>query len=139
MGELVLRPVAISEISIEVARFRTDRRHHVAGFVATLTLVAVGDDVVIGPRAAVDVNPAHVNGVAGDVECGLGLGIIPDVRQTDPAIGLAFEDPGLDQATPLRRVARITRIGERLGDHGADREFECVERPGKMPACPAEV
>ena len=52
--------------------------------------------------------------------------VVPDVGQPDPAVGLALEDPGLDQPPPLRGVARIARVGERLGDHGADGKLEDV-------------
>src|SRR5438045_1739429 len=44
-------------------------------------------------RAAVGVDPAHVDGVAGDVEGRLGLGDVPDGGQADPAVGRAPEDP----------------------------------------------
>ena len=110
VGELVLRPLAIGEVAVQVARLRADRRHGLAGLVAALALVGVGDDVVVGPRAAVGVDPAHVDRVAGDVERGLGLRRVPDVGQADPAVGLVLEDPGLDQPAALA-TGRARRAG----------------------------
>ena len=107
--ELVLGPRGVGEVAVQVPGLRADRRHGLARLVAALALVGVGDDVVVGPRLAVGVDPLHVDGVAGDVERGLGLGLVPDVGQADPAVGLALQDAGLDQPPALRRVARVAR------------------------------
>ena len=124
--QLVLGVPRIGEVAVEVARLGADRPHDLAGLVASLALVGVGDDVVVGPRTAVGVNPAHVDRIAGDVERGLGLLFVPDIGQTNPAVGLALEDPGLDQPPPPRRIACVAREGEGLGDHGTDGKLEDV-------------
>ena len=71
-------------------------------------------------------NPAHVGRITGDVEDGLGLLFVPDIGKTNPTFGLVFENPGLDQSPPRRRVACIVRIGESLGDDSADGKLKDV-------------
>src|SRR5262249_45985008 len=59
VGELVLRSFTVGEMTVEVASLRTDRHQNLAGCVAPLALVHIGNDVIISSRAAVGVNPAH--------------------------------------------------------------------------------
>ena len=44
----------------------------------------------------------------------------------DPAVRLVLEDPGLDQPSALRWIARVVREGERLGDDCTDGKLEDV-------------
>src|SRR5208337_2384179 len=104
----------------------TDRRHGLASLVAPLALVGIGDDVVIRPRLAVAMNPLDVLRSSGKLESGLGLLCVPDVGQTDPSLGFSYQNPRLDQPPSQGRIARIARIGKRLGDHGSDGKLEGV-------------
>ena len=99
--ELVLGPRGVGEVAVQMAGLRADRRDGLARLVAALALVGIGDDVVVRPRLAVGMDPPDVERAAGDLERGLGLGLVPDVREADPAVGLALEDPGLDQPLPF--------------------------------------
>src|SRR5262249_35852968 len=91
MSELIFRPLGIGKVAVEVARLRADRLQNIARLVTSLALVDVGDDVAIGPRTAVGVDPAHGHRVARYVEGGLGLRLVPDVGKPDPALGLVLE------------------------------------------------
>ena len=103
--ELIFGPILIGKVTVQVTCLGTDRRHGLAGFVAALTLIRVRDDVVVGPRAAVGMDPAHIHRISGDVEGGVGLLGVPDVRQANPALGIVFKDPGLDQPSAFCGVA----------------------------------
>ncbi len=124
VGQLVFGPLGIGEVAIEMPGLRSQRLKVIALLVTALALVGVGDDVVVGPLGSLFVDPADVDQVAGDVEPGLGLLGIPDIRQSDPAIGLPLENARFEQPPSKRRVARVDGIGEGLGDHGADGKLE---------------
>ena len=124
--ELVLDSRRVREVAVQVPGLGADRRHGLARLVASLALVGIGDDVVIRSRLAVAMDPLDVLRSAGKLESGLGLLCVPDVGQADPSVGFSFQNPRLDQPPTLGRIARIARIGERLGDHGADGKVEGV-------------
>ncbi len=99
--QLILCAARIGKVAVQMPGLGADRHHGLARLVAPFALVDVGNNVVVLADLAVVVNPAHVNQIAGDLEGRVGLFLVPEIRETDPAVGLAFEDPSLDQPASL--------------------------------------
>ena len=96
--ELILAAVRIIEVTIEIARGRADRPHHLIVFVAAHALVGVGNHVLDLAFLAMLVDPVHFLVGADDAQFRLGLLVIPDIGEPLPSLGM-----------PCRRRVSINR------------------------------
>ncbi len=94
------------------------------GGVALLALVHIGHRVVHLAGLAFGVDELDRQPGAGALEHGLRLVRVPDIGGGRPALGLADQQPGLDEAHVVRRPTEINGIGEGLDEGGPHREVQ---------------
>src|ERR1700728_4276069 len=91
---------------------------------ASLALVGIGDHIVDGVVYAGWVYPMHHRGIGGYVERSLGLPVVPNIRQADPACLGVYQQAWLDD--PPLAAGAGARVRESLGENGAGGEVEGI-------------